>query len=289
MLKDLSPEYLRRLLLPTTRADLVPADAAGESGSVVGGGASRITLRLDAPSARPRRIRDARVRVLATAAPHGPAAVLLERLIGVDESTARALTAHDLLAPLGAALPPSVARAAQTLIECLARALDDGAACARTDAPGVLVCRCLGIGDRVIRRAIRGGAGDAPMIGIACAAGTGCHSCWPDLRALLDEERPDGGNRSGPDSPTGNRSDARKRPLSPLESVAEGLVTPLWRAQGVVLRSLSISGEIVRVSVGDPAPDALASPVGAVAIARHALREALSETVRVELENSTDE
>ena len=282
MLKDLSPEYLRRLLLPETRADLVPADAAGESGSVVGGGASRITLRFDSPHASPRRIRDARVRVLATAAPHGPAAVLLERLAGADERAAGTLSAHDLLAPLGPALPPSVPRAAQALLDSLHRALEDGAECARTDAPGVLVCRCLGVGDRVIRRAIRGGATDAPMIGIACAAGTGCHSCWPDLKSLLDEEL---------HSPaTSDRADAnpvpesRTGPASALTTVARGLVAPLWRAQGLELRSLAIVGETVRVSVGRIAADALASPIGAVAIARHALREALSDTVRVELE-----
>ncbi len=279
MLKDLSPEYLRRLLLPTTRADLVPADAAGESGSVVGGGASRVTLRFDSPHTSPRRIRDARVRVLATAAPHGPAAVLLERIVGADEHAARVLTAIDLLTPLGGALPPAVPRAAQALIDSLRRALDDGAACARTDAPGVLVCRCLGVGDRVIRRAIRGGATNAPMIGIACAAGTGCHSCWPDLRSLLDEEMTQAAvpAKPVPDSRTGHLSD--------VTTVARGFVAPLWRAQGLELRSLSVSGEVVRVSVGEAAPDALASPVGAVAMARHALRESLSDTVRVELED----
>ena len=85
MIADLSPDYLRRLLLDATRADLVPADAAGESGSVVGGGASRITIRFDDPDAPDRLVRDARVRVLATAAPHGPAAVLLERIVGSRE------------------------------------------------------------------------------------------------------------------------------------------------------------------------------------------------------------
>jgi len=277
VLKDLSPEYLRRLLLPTTRTDLVPADAAGESGSVVGGGASRITLRFDrapgtsgAPAA-PRRIREARVRVLASAAPHGPAAVLLEKVTRADERTARALTPADLLAPLGPGLPPLVVKAAESLVESLRAALDDGAAAARTDAPGVLVCRCLGVGDRVVRRAIRGGATDVPMIGLDCAAGTGCHSCWPDLRAILDDET----SHPVVAPPTG--------PASDLERAVAGLVRPLWRAQGLALAGLRVEGETVFVSVGDVRPDALASPLGVVAMARHALREALSDTVRVEL------
>ena len=277
MLRDLSPEYLRRLLLPTTRTDLVPADAAGESGSVVGGGAARITLRFERPlgSARapaaPRKIREARVRVLASAAPHGPAAVLLERVTGAEEAAARALTAADLLAPLGPSLPPLVAKAATSLVESLRAALDHGEAAARTDAPGVLVCRCLGIGDRVVRRAVRGGARDVPMIGLDCSAGTGCHSCWPDLRAILDEET------HPPVAPPTRAAPA-------LDAVIFGLVAPLWRAQGLSLAGVRVVGETVLVAVGGAERDALASPVGAVATARHALREALSDTVRVELD-----
>ena len=112
------------------------------------------------------------------------------------------------------------------------------------------------------------------MIGVACAAGTGCHSCWPDLRALLDETR-------APEAVPGRRHDAR--PASMLEAVATGLVAPIWRAQGIGLHALSIEGETVRVEVGAIGPDALASPIGATSLARHALREALSETARVEL------
>jgi len=282
LIAELSPDYLRRLLLAATRADLVPAHAAGETGSVVGGGATRVTLRFEDPAAPDRLVRDARVRVLASAAPHGPAAVLLERITGARESAIRLVRADDLLALLGPALPPAVARAATTLLDALRRALDDGATAARTDAPGVLVCRCMGVGDRVIRRAIRGGATDAPMIGIACAAGTGCHSCWPDLRALLDEELP---------RPSEARTDSRAGPASDAtsaEAVAFGLVAPLWRAQGIALASLAIEGEVVRVGVGEVTPGALASPIGAVAIARHALREALSDTVRVELAHAAN-
>ncbi len=129
----------------------------------------------------------------------------------------------------------------------------------------------MGIGDRAIRRAIRGGATDVPMIGLDCAAGTGCHSCWPDLRAILDEE-------TRPPIVTPNRGAAPD-----LETVIAGLVAPLWRAQGLTLAGVRVEGETVHVSVGEIEPGALASPVGAVAVARHALRESLSDTVRVEL------
>jgi bacterioferritin-associated ferredoxin len=273
VIANLGPGYLARLALPGTRADLVPADAAGESGSVVGGGAVRVTLRFEPGTHAPsRRIREARVRVLASTAGHGPAAVLLERVEGALEGDARRLTPRDLLAPLGVGPPAAVARAAVWLLDALARALDDGADAARTGAPGVLVCRCLGVGDREIRRAVRRGAETVPAIGLDCAAGTGCHSCWPDLRTILDEE-------SAPPS----AGPARPHP-SDLAFVVAALVAPIWRAQGIPLRGVRVEGELVSLRSGPSAPDALASPIGALALARHALRDALSETVRVELD-----
>ena len=60
-------------------------------------------------------------------------------------------------------------------------------------------------------------------------------------------------------------------------------MTPIWRAQGIALGEAGVAGDVVSLSVARTAPDALASEIGAVAMARHALREVLGETLRVEL------
>ena len=276
MLPAFSDAYLERLVTQPFRGEFEPADAAGEVGSVVGGSGVRVTLRF-AKGAGERRIASARWRAFGGLAAIGPGAALCERLVGLDDAGARAIAPASLLDGLGGPLPPPVERAATHLVEATALALSDaGSATASVRAPGVLVCRCLGVGDKPIRHAIRGGAHDVPSIGLVTSAGHGCHSCWPDLRALLDEETAPG-RAPDPSRPAG------EAPPTPLERAIDALVRPTWRAQGVTLGSARVAGEVVLLSVASTAKDALASPVGAVAIARHALRETLSEGLRVEL------
>jgi NifU-like protein len=287
VLERLSPEHLRRVVRPVGLGDVVPADLGGESGSAVGGGGARVTLRLDeATRARVARgdallpdatVRAAAFRPVANAAARAPGSVLVELVSGRAVAAARRVTLDDLVAPLGV-VPPGVLRAAARLVEALHRAIDDGRAAARADASGLLVCRCLGIGDRVVRRAIRRGADDVPTIGIDCAAGTGCHSCWPDLRALLDEEHA----THDASRPVAARAPADDAPVT-LARAVDAIVRPLWRAQGVALGAVAVDGETVSLAVERVEPGALASPIGAVALAQYALRESLSETVRVAL------
>jgi bacterioferritin-associated ferredoxin/NifU-like protein involved in Fe-S cluster formation len=269
VIERLPPAYLARVAAPAGEGDLVPADLAGEAGTLVVGDGVRVMLRLAKDPSPPRRIAAARFRALGSPAPRAPGSVLVERLVGLDVDEARRLTVDDLLCGLGD-VPPAVSRAAARLLEALARALDDGRAAAHVGAPGVLACRCLSVGDREVRRAIRGGARDVPAIGAACAAGTGCQSCWPDLRTILDEERP----RDDPPDP-------RAAAATPEAAVA-GVVGPLWRAQGVRLGAIEVEGRVVRLGVERLEPASFASPFGALALARHALRDVLCEDVRVE-------
>lgn len=262
--------YLERLAAPMRQGDLEPADAAGEVGSVVGGLGVRVTLRFSKGAAQPRRIASVRWRSLGSLAATGPAEVLAQLAVGRDEAEARAIRVADLLGPLGPALPPAVVRAADRVLEALALALDDGRAAASVLSPGMLVCRCLSVGDRAIRRAIREGAEDLETIGIACAAGQGCHTCWPDLRELLDDER---WRRRPPAPPTST---------DPLLAAVEAIVRPLWRAQGVTLGRIERDSDGVRLEITEVARGALASEIGAIALARHALRETIAEGLRVE-------
>src|SRR5204862_379363 len=99
-----------------------------------------------------------------------------------------------------------------------------------------------GGGDREIRRAIRRGAEDVGAIGLDCAAGTGCRSCWPDLRTLLDETRgprPDAGHAGPLDPPAGDEPAGLSSPAvvvgsaDPLVRAIVAVVRPIWRASGI--------------------------------------------------------
>ena len=120
------------------------------------------TLRLDAPAAGEHRwawLRDGRLHAILMLARSGP------------------LPPRDwLLAQFAAPALAAEARAALLL-----GALPDG------PPPSPTVCVCHGVSKDHIRSAIVGGARDVAAIGHACAAGTGCGSCKPELAALLAE------------------------------------------------------------------------------------------------------
>lgn len=53
---------------------------------------------------------------------------------------------------------------------------------------GKLVCSCNAVGDENIRQAIRDGVHEMPEICQKTGAGTGCGSCRPEVKAILDDE-----------------------------------------------------------------------------------------------------
>jgi assimilatory nitrate reductase catalytic subunit len=55
--------------------------------------------------------------------------------------------------------------------------------------PSPTVCVCHGVDMETIRASIRGGCGSVGAVGEATKAGTGCGSCKPEIRAVLDRER----------------------------------------------------------------------------------------------------
>jgi bacterioferritin-associated ferredoxin len=54
--------------------------------------------------------------------------------------------------------------------------------------PAMLVCHCLGVSDRQVRRAIRSGALTADQVAESCGAGRGCGGCVQAVDELLHTE-----------------------------------------------------------------------------------------------------
>ena len=52
----------------------------------------------------------------------------------------------------------------------------------------MLVCHCLGVHERQIRRAIADGASDLGGVARVCEAGSGCGDCVRQIRRIIQEE-----------------------------------------------------------------------------------------------------
>ena len=205
----------------------------------------------------------------------GPASWLMDAIEGSAYEDACEHDADSVLTALcdanGHHLPPAVHRGADFAVKALRRALGIAVHGVPADIDGgILVCRCIGVGDRAIREAIRAGARDPESIGEATGACTGCRSCRPDLMALIDEETR--GSLPAPDEA-----------LHPAARICMATAGPVLRALGLPLEAAVVEEGAVCIRLGAPRPDCCVSPPGAVAIARQLLRDTVAEDVRVEL------
>ncbi len=53
----------------------------------------------------------------------------------------------------------------------------------------MILCHCMGVSDRAVFTAIRGGASSVGEVARACRAGTGCGGCLPLIQELIRSER----------------------------------------------------------------------------------------------------
>lgn len=277
MIPPLPAPYVEHLVAPRGVGDVTLAQAAGEVGSMVGGGGVRVTLAWREDSRGRAVVGEVLARTFGNHALVAPASMLTQLALGLTDEEAAALSHAHLAAALRGSLqapplPTTVERACQTVAEAWRRALGISSTGRPADplGIGVLVCRCLGIGDRQIRLAIRQGARDPEGVGARCRAGTGCRSCRPDVLTLIDQE-------------TQDVPDAAPAQLPPVERILWALGTPLLRALGVRLleaRADERTGVGVRVAAARARPD-LHLPVGAAAVLRGLLRETVGPDVPV--------
>ncbi len=278
MIPELPETYVDHLVTPRHVGDLPVAHGSGEIGSMVGGLGVRITVSYRDAGGGRAVIDQAAGRAFGSAAALAPLSWLSDVIRGKTADEALAFTAGDVQSALcdGATangrLPDRVKQGAQFAVRALHRALgaSDAGAPANPNGAGILVCRCLGVGDRTIRRAIQAGARDPEAIGDACGACTGCRSCRADLLALIDEE-------------TCAEAPPPCEDRHPVERITLVRAGTLLRSLGMPLEAASVNGESVRIRLGRPAERSLTSPRGAVALTRHLLRETVWDGVRVEL------
>jgi NifU-like protein len=281
MIPTLPRPYVEHLVRPRNVGDVPRAEAAGEVGSMVGGLGVRVTLAYrDAGGGRPV-IARAGARTFGSAATVAPASIVTEMLLGKTPTDAEGITCDDVLDALSDGrpdeLPPRVRHATTLVVEAARRALGTPGRAPPSDpaGEGILVCRCIGVGDRRIRAAVEDGARSAEEVAEACGAGTGCRSCRPDVLLLLDQAS--GAAAVEPDA---------SMPL--LLRVAWVLALPLLRALGMTLLDGSLEGEeTVRLVVAPARARPDVTEAGAAELVRFLLRETVHDAVRVEVVRHT--
>lgn len=281
MIPALPSPYVEHLVHPRGVGDVTLAQAAGEVGSMVGGGGVRVTLAWRQDERGRPVLGEVMARAFGSHALVAPASALVELASGLSYEDAALLSTAALEqalrgpGPGAPPLPAPVLRGCEQVAEAFLRALGMEAAGRPADplGMGVLVCRCLGVGDRQVRQAIREGARTPEEVGERCRAGTGCRSCRPDLWTLLDDELL---------SPTG----APPGVTDPVARIVWARGGRELRCLGLRLCAVEVSqdGVAIGVEAARAQPDTL--DLGAVALIRHLLRETVAAHVPVSLTRS---
>jgi len=274
VIPELPGVYVDHLVRPRGVGDLAHPEAAGEIGSMVGGLGVRSTLSYASDGGEGSLVADVRGRPFGSPAWVAPISWLCTQVEGGTWEDAGRFGPDEVVAGLkeghaDAWLPEAVVRASEFAARALRRALGIGQrGPADCRGPGILVCRCIGVGDRTIRDAIRDGAQDPESIGDATGACTGCRSCRPDVLAVIDEEL-----RPWPEAPGPDRH--------PIERITLVHGRRVLRALGLPLLDARFEGDTVHVTFGAPEPGATVRIPGAVALVRHTLRETVCDDIRV--------
>lgn len=277
MIPLLPTPYVEHLLRPRGVGDVTLAQAAGEVGSMVGGGGVRVTLAWRECDRRAV-LDEVMARVFGSHALVAPASALVTATLGQSDEEAAALAPGDLVAllrgpgPHAPPLPAAVERGCSLVVEAFLRALGVESAGRPADplGVGVLVCRCLGVGDRQVRQAVREGARTPEEVGDRCRAGTGCRSCRTDLWTLIDEVTPLAPAAEGPAS----------HPVARIVWLHGGRALACL---GMRLTHVRVLPEAVEIDVEPARPRPDTQALGAVAIVRHLLRETVAPHVPVTL------
>lgn len=276
---SLPARYVRHLVNPQGLGDLAEPHAAGEVGSMVGGLGVRVTLRYRNGEGTNPTIDALAGRAFGNPALVAPLSYLAETVSGITWDDAGEISAQSILDDLSegdaSRLPESAHRAAGFAHGALQRALGISTEGPPADCngPGILVCRCIGVGDRTVRETIQSGARTPDEIGTESKACTGCRSCRPDLLGLLDEEL----------RPAWPAPDAT---LPTIAQIAWARGGPLLRALGLPLAGVTQEADGLRISLEPPRADALTSAMGAAAQIRYVVRETTGQDVPVAVEGA---
>lgn len=198
-----SREAMDHFLRPRNVGELQGADAVGQVGSVTGGDALKLYLRMDDDKARVAR---ATFQTFGCASAIASASALTELVRGCTVAELKTISRATLSDYLGI-LPEERAQGSVKVLDALQDAiaqLESGGGAqgsvtpaeepSEAGAANKTICFCFGVSERTIREVIRRRhLTTADDVTEACKAGGGCGGCRPDIQRILREEkdRPD--------------------------------------------------------------------------------------------------
>lgn len=266
-------------LNPRNAGTMDDADAVGEVGSLACGDALKLFLKIDAEGV----ITDARFQTFGCASAIASSSVLTEMLKGKTLEEAKKISNKDIANALGG-LPKEKMHCSVMGQEALDAALKNfaGEAAPVHEPEGELVCKCFGVTDVQIRRAIRENRlTTLEEVTDFTKAGGGCGDCHERIGQILAEELT--GAAAAPKAPDAGA----KKPLTNLERmrlvtrVIDEEIRPALKNDGGDLELVDIDGRQVMVSLRGACVGCPASKLTLADFVEKRLRETVDPEITV--------
>ena len=265
-------------LHPRNAGELPDANAIGEVGSITCGDALKLFLKIDENNV----VQDASFLTFGCASAIASSSVLTELIKGKTVDEALKVTNKDIAAYLGG-LPQEKMHCSVMGQEALEAAVRNwrGLPPLKPEEEGKLICKCFGVNDVHIRRAIQeNNLKTVEEVTNYTKAGGGCGSCYEAIQQILDEELGKPKLKEFNIIP--------KRPMTNIQrmqkvmQVLEAEVKPRLQADGGSIELVDVDGHKVTIALRGQCTNCMSRNVTIKGLVEKILREQVEPQIVVE-------
>lgn len=230
---------------PHNVGEVAGANAIGEVGSIVCGDALRLTLKVDPQSEK---IVEAKFKTFGCGSAIASSSVLTDMVIGKTLTEAATITNKQIADELGG-LPQEKMHCSVMGMEALEAAINnyrgqDAQACTEEET-GEIVCKCFGVTDKKIERAVReNNLSTIEEVTNYTKAGGACGSCHWRIEEIIRDVRK---QMSAPASAPGHRALTNLQRIQLVQETLEREVRPALKQDGGDIELVDVDGKVVKV------------------------------------------
>jgi NifU-like protein len=274
---DYTEKVKDHFLNPRNVGEIEAPDGVGEVGSLACGDALRLTFKLD----EKKRIRDVKFKTFGCASAIASSSALTEIIKGMSLEEAGKVTNQDIADYLGG-LPEEKMHCSVMGREALEAAIANYRGEKATKEDFEIVCKCFGVTDREIMKAIReNDLKTVEQVTYYTKAGGGCGQCHPKIEALIERVRKEMEKERPPAKPE-KRKLTNIQKIKLIEETLGREIIPALKADGGDLDLIDIEGSKVLVALRGKCSFCPSSEFTLKQYVESKLREFVSDDIEVE-------
>lgn len=265
-------------LRPKNAGEIKNPDAVGEIGNIVCGDALKLTLKIDRETDR---ITDAKFQTFGCASAIASSSALTELVKGKTVDEALKITNKDIAEYLGG-LPREKMHCSVMGYEALEAAVANYRGIKLPEPEeGEIVCKCFGVTDKKIRRAIiENNLKTVEDVTNFTKAGGGCGECIPEIEKILKDVLTE---KTVKETIKPKKKLTNIQKIAMIQEIMEKEIKPLLQAHGGDVKLIDVDSNKVIVSLRGMCTECLMADVTVEDIEKK-LKELVSEEIEVKTE-----